>query len=473
MTTRRQTRAQQQTQNDPVTNWLPQTELCREEVMKAQQADPLLSEVIRWVTAGQRPEYKEVAQEGSECKFYWGQFDSLRVVGGILVRELDLPNVAIRRQICIPASKREEALKSCHEGTTSGHFGQGKTHANLKRRFLWPGMRKSVQVFVMSCDTCAAYKTDGKKRRAKLMTQVTGVPMERVCIDLVGPFPESANGNKYGLVVTDYFTKYVEIYPIPNQDASTVASVLTKEFFSRYGVPNFLHSDQGTQFESKLFAEVCILLGITKTRTTPFRPQSDGQSERNIKTLSRMIAMTTKEQQNWDEHLPFLSMAYRATPQDSTGLTPNFLMYGRELSMPVDVMIGPPEDQPVSELDYVKRMQKKLTYAYDLARMNLRKAAERQSRYYNRTRHGCVFNEGDLVWYANKLRKKGVSPKLQPKWRGPCLVVRKLNDTLVHIQVSAKKSLTVHTDLLKACYSTRRPRWLKRAQKAVLRGQAQ
>ena len=82
-------------------------------------------------------------------------------------------------------------------------------------------------------------------------------------------------------------------------------------------------------------------------------------------------------------------------------------------------------------------------------------------------------NEGDLVWYANKLRKKGISPKLQPKWRGPCLVVRKLNDTLVHIQVSAKKSLTVHTDLLKACYSTRRPRWLKRAQKAVLRGQAQ
>ena len=194
-----------------------------------------------------------------------------------------------------------------------------------------------------------------------MKTQVTGVPMERICIDIVDAFPESRNGSKYGLVLTDYFTKYVEIYPIQNQEASTIASVLTKEFFSRFGVPNFLHSDQGTQFESKLFQEICSLLGIEKTRTTPFHPQSDGQSERNIKTLSRMIAMTTKEQENWDEYLPFLSMAYRATPQDSTGLTPNFLMFGRELSMLVDVMIGLPQDQPMSELDYVKRLQKKLT----------------------------------------------------------------------------------------------------------------
>ena len=71
-----------------------------------------------------------------------------------------------------------------------------------------------------------------------------------------------------------------------------MASVLTREFFSRYGVPRFLHSDQGTQFESSLFSEMCQLLGIEKTRTTPFRPQSDGQSERNIKTLTRMIAMS-------------------------------------------------------------------------------------------------------------------------------------------------------------------------------------
>ena len=311
--------------------------------MRAQQADPLLSEVTKWVTEGKWPDFGVIAHEGTEYKFYWGQFDCLKIIGGILTRELDLPDLMIKCQICLPPSLHEEALKSCHSGITAGHFGQGKMHANVKYRFLWPGMRHSVNLFVMACNTCMVYKTDGKRRQAEMKSHVTGVPMERICLDIVGPFPESWNRNKYGLVVTDYFTKYVEIYAIPNQEASTIASVLMREFFSWYGVPNFLHSDQGTQFESKLFAEICTLLGITKTRMTPFRPQSDGQSEQNIKTLSCMIAMVTKDQHDWDEHLPFLSMAYRATPQESTGLTPNFLMYGRELSMLVDVMIGPPK----------------------------------------------------------------------------------------------------------------------------------
>ena len=117
--------------------------------------------------------------------------------------------------------------------------------------------------------------------------------MERVCIDLAGPFPVSRWGNRYVLVVTDCFTKYVEIYALPNQDAKTVAQVLTREFFSRYGVALELHSDQGMQFgESKLFQEICELLGIHKT---PFRPQSDRQSERNIRTLIKMIAMVTNK----------------------------------------------------------------------------------------------------------------------------------------------------------------------------------
>ena len=95
-----------------------------------------------------------------------------------------------------------------------GHFGKTKTLANVKRRFIWFGMHKAVDIYCRQCDTCAKYKTDGKKRRSDLRTQVTGVPMERVCIDIVGPFPESTSGNKYALVVTDYFTKFVEIYPL-------------------------------------------------------------------------------------------------------------------------------------------------------------------------------------------------------------------------------------------------------------------
>ena len=160
--------------------------------------------------------------------------------------------------------------------------------------------------------------------------------------------------------MTDCFTKYVEIYALPNQEAETVAQMLTREFFSRYGVPLELHSDQGTQFESKLFHEICELLGIHKTRTTPFRPQSDGQSKRNIRTLIKMIAMMVDKQEEWDEHQPFIAMAYRANPHGSTGFSPKFMMYGRELSMPVNVMLSLPPGEQYTPGQYVQKLQKQL-----------------------------------------------------------------------------------------------------------------
>ena len=452
----------------PSSNWLPDTILSRESICQSQMGDPIISTVKNWVQNRERPTLNEVRSEGMELKFYYEHFASLKIVEGILIRELDPPNMTLRRQICLPSILHLEALKACHDSITGGHFGKTKTLENVKRRFIWYGMHKAVDLYCRQCNVCAKYKSDGKKRRSSLHTQVTGVPMERVCIDIVGPFPESKSGNKYALVATDYFTKFVEIYPLPNQEATSVASVLAKEFFSKYGIPHFIHSDQGSQFESKLFAEFCNILGITKTRTTPFHPQSDGQSERNIKTLSRMIAMATQEQTDWDEQLPFLSMAYRATPQSSTGLSPNYLMFGREISMPIDIMIGPPIDEPASQIDYIQRLKSRLTSAYDLARQNLKESAARQRKYYNVKTHGTPINVGDSVWYAQKLRRKGVSPKLQPKWRGPCLVVRKFNDCLVHIQFSAKKSVTCHTDLLKTCYSTKLPGWFKRKRRQLL-----
>lgn len=455
-------------QPDPTPpNWLSDTRLSPDELKQAQMADPVLCEVRGWIQAGERPDYEKIAHHGSITKFYWGQYRSLTVVEGILVRELDLPNMTTRRQILIPPSLTSEVLRMCHDDLTAGHFGQAKTLANVTRRFLWPGMRREVNIHVKTCDVCARYKSTGKKGRAALKNYRVGVPMERVLIDIAGAFPESRAGNKYALIVTDWFTKYVEIYAMPNQEAVTVAKTLVQEFFSRYGVPTCLHSDQGTNFESKLFDAMCTLLNIEKTRTTPFRPQSDGQSERNIKTLIKMVSMTCEKQEDWDEHLPFLSMAYRATPHEASGVTPNFMMYGRELAMPVDVMIGPSPDQPLSPLEYVKKLRERLTYAYRMARENLRRSAERQKKLYDRKKTSATYREGDPVWYLNKIRKKGVTPKLQPKWRGPCVIVRMYSDVVAEVQLSARKSVTVHVDMLKPCYSVRRPSWLTKLVKKL------
>ena len=93
--------------------------------------------------------------------------------------------------------------------------------------------------------------------------------MERVAIDIIGPLPETEQGNRYLLVAMDYFTKWPEVYPLPNQGAITVARALIGGFFCRFGLPLEIHSDQGRNFESKVFAEMCGLMRIYKSRTTP------------------------------------------------------------------------------------------------------------------------------------------------------------------------------------------------------------
>ena len=88
--------------------------------------------------------------------------------------------------------------------------------------------------------------------------------MERVSIDVLGPLTETHQGNSYILVVGDYWTKWMEAYPIPDQQAETVAEKLVNEFVCRFGTPLELHSDQGRNFESKLIKEICSCVEFRK-----------------------------------------------------------------------------------------------------------------------------------------------------------------------------------------------------------------
>ena len=111
-------------------------------------------------------------------------------------------------------------------------------------------------------------------------------------------------------MVSDYYTKYVEVYALPDQTAQTVADCLVTEWIYRYGVPSEILSDQGRNFESTLFQEMCRLLDMKKVRTSRYRPQSDGLVERYNKTLKSMLkSFTESEKSDWDEHLPYVMMA--------------------------------------------------------------------------------------------------------------------------------------------------------------------
>ena len=157
----------------------------------------------------------------------------------------------------------------------------------------------------------------------------------------------------------------MEAYPLRTIEAQTIAETFVHEFVSRFGVPQELHTDQGTQFQSRVMNETCKILGIHKTRTTPFHPMSDGLVERFNRTLESMLSLYLKTNQgDWDKFVPLVTMAYRSTPQESTQVNPNMLMFGCEINLPVDLMVGSPnESETLSEHDYVSDLRERLEIA--------------------------------------------------------------------------------------------------------------
>lgn len=139
----------------------------------------------------------------------------------------------------------------------------------------------------------------------------------------------------------DYFTKFTEIYPIPNIDAETVADVILRGWTKRYGCPVEIHSHQGTQYESQLFQGACILLRISKSRTTAAHPSSDGMVEWANRTITEMLAKyIQRNQSDWDSFIDYIVMAYNATPHASTGISLYEVVFGEKIENAIKCYSG-------------------------------------------------------------------------------------------------------------------------------------
>ena len=180
-----------------------------------------------------------------------------------------------------------------------------------------------------------------------------GAPMDRIGVDIMGSLPLTAKGNRYLLVIVDYFTRWVEAFALPDEKAETVAESLVHEFLCRLGFALEIHSDQGLNFECTLFREICRLFEVHKTRTTPYRPCSNGLVERFNRMLTSLIrSYLIVREDDWDVHIPILTAAYCSNVHPSTGFSPNFLMLRREVATPADLVFPPssgsgaPEEEP-------------------------------------------------------------------------------------------------------------------------------
>ena len=138
----------------------------------------------------------------------------------------------------VPCTALKEIIKQIHGGDTSEHLGVDKTVHKLKERYYWPGHWNNVQLFCKTCTTCTTWEGSTPQSHAPLQNVQANYLMQLKVIDIVGPFPETEAGSKYILVVSDYFTSWVEAYGIANQEAPTIAQTLVDEFFCRFFPPH-------------------------------------------------------------------------------------------------------------------------------------------------------------------------------------------------------------------------------------------
>ena len=196
--------------------------------------------------------------------------------------------------LLVPGAMRNRVLHLAHDTPTSGHLGVKRTLARIRARFYWPSVARDVYDYCSSCVHCVSRKAPHIHRQQPMLPILAYTPFEKIGMDFKTVSQASTRGNQVILVVMDYFTKWVECYPLPTQSAMGVANCLI-DFISRHGVPQHIISDQGAEFQADLFQQVCHLLQVDKRRTTPYRPQTDGQVERMNRVLDDLFSSLTAD----------------------------------------------------------------------------------------------------------------------------------------------------------------------------------
>ena len=241
------------------------------QIIAAQKIDKDISTVRNWISSGQFPEcVQEFAPASYELKSYWIGRKSLYLdEEDILWRTRSA--AGSRAQLVVPLSLRDTVFNDSHHTTYGGHFGMTHTHSKIQLHYFWPGMSDFIRDKITACHKCVSRKSPVNRHQPMGHVPVSG-KFEHVAMDLLDVSVISGKGHKYILVVCDYFTKYTEAYPLADKTARSVADALMDKWLPTFGFPLFLHSDQGKEFDNAMLHKLSELLGMVKTKTTPYHP---------------------------------------------------------------------------------------------------------------------------------------------------------------------------------------------------------
>jgi hypothetical protein len=430
----------------------------REEWARRQREDPEL-EAIRLALEG--------LEEGEVYKVRGHEAMMEEVDGiGLLKRKYETV-VGVVWQTWVPQRLQDLCMQLHHE--QSSHPGMDRTLSTMKINYFWESMRIETQNHCAGCRMCELRKAYHGKPKVPVQ-KYPGVasPLSRLHIDLTGELPTTdGNGSKYIMVVKDYHTKFVWLFAIKNKEAISVADMLVTELYCRWGIPEMLVSDRGSEFRNKLEARIAHIFKVNKIATTPYNPRANGFVEQHNKTLKdQLYNFVDTRQKDWDVFLPTVQLMYNTTVSMTTLRTPYFLMFGRECNMPhMGGLLDRQGDRLPSEEgvqaigrresalyeDWENKLVSALQLAWEFTTDRAHANAARGNKAVFRPR-GLDFKEYDEgQWFYRKRNQVRVfksvqdkesykiSRKLQARWEGPYLIVKKVSPVLYEAIIDGVK----------------------------------
>ncbi len=283
--------------------------------------------------------------------------------------------------------------------------------------------------FAASCDAC---QRSNHLRKVPAVLHPIPPPDESFSqfgMDLVGPLTLSASGNRYIIVLTDYLTKWPEAEAIPNKEAKTVAKFLTK-IVCRYSKAEVIITDQGREFCNSINEDICKRLGIDHRTTTAYHPQSNGQTERYNQTLcSSILKYVNAEQDNWDDFIDPILLAYRTSIHKTTKKSPYFLAFGMEPKLLIEEQFPVAENKDNVTSDEALENRIKSTFKMFNIQKETKSTIEseqvKHKKYFDLKHQPPTYTVGQLVLVNNARRNQRKGDKLAPRWTGPYEILEK------------------------------------------------
>lgn len=294
-------------------------------------------------------------------------------------------------------------LPENHESPFGGQQGITRTTKRIKQTYYWPTITKDTTEYIRKCESCQKIKSSKNTKIPLKITTTSRTPFERVALDIVGPLPISHDNNKYILTFQDDLTKFSEAIAVPNAEANTIARMLIERIVCRFGIPDSILTDQGSNFLSNLFKEVCKILKTRKLQTTPYHPQTNGALERSHKTLAEYLRhYVNQDPLTWDTWLPYSIFVYNTTPHTSTTYSPHELLYGYPAKIPSSLNKNPQISYNYD--NYANELKARLQHGYKIAREQLQDKKQKTKIQYDKKSKIKLFNVGDKVLIKNQTR---------------------------------------------------------------------